>query len=382
MTETQAADEPAPKLAHGAVIVPYVLLALALLVTVPVVWLTVAGTGPIESIRQRAASAVVAMPSPLPETTAATAAPELDDRVQAAIRALRGESTDRGTAVAATQQAAVARVADGALPPAPDPALVEHAALGPLPRIGADGRGPWRVYARPFDPGDRRPRIAVVVSTLGLSSAATEAAIRNLPGQVTLAFQPYAENLEHWIGLARAAGHEVLINLPMEPLDYPTSDPGPRALFTALTPEQNLDRLEWVLSRVSGYVGVADHMGTRFTASPEAMSPILAALKARGLLFLDTRATLQSVGAQVASRHGVPRAINDRFLDDREVSRLAIDAQLAEVERIAADIGISVAIGQPYPVTIERLRAWLPELRRKGFALAPISAVVNLQADR
>lgn len=383
MTATPDPDEQEPTPARGAVVVPYALLSLALLVTIPVVWLTVTGPGPAPFESPTSASVTVPMPAGVSQSGAA--APELDDRVQAAIRALRGEPAAAAlpleSAPGSSPAPAPAAVV-GALGPVPDPALVELSASGPLPRISPDGREPWRVYARPFDATDQRPRIAVVVSTLGLSRDATDAAIHSLPGAVTLAFEPYADDLERWIGLARAAGHEVLINLPMEPLDYPISDPGPRALFTALPARENQGRLEWILSRVTGYVGVADTMGSRFTASPEAMSPILATLKARGLMFLDSRASLQSVAAQVASRQGVPRAINDRFLDDGAITRVRIDAQLAEVERIAADIGIAVTIGQPYPVTIERLRLWLPELHRKGFVLAPISAVANQQADR
>jgi polysaccharide deacetylase 2 family uncharacterized protein YibQ len=270
----------------------------------------------------------------------------------------------------------------GALAPAPDPALVEQSSVGLLPRIGSDGRLPWRVYARPFDVNDERPRVAVVLSALGLSSAATESAIQGLPGGVTLAFQPYTDNLQQWIHLARAAGHEVLINLPLEPLDYPVNDPGPQALFTAFEPAENLDRLNWTLSRVTGYVGVATHMGSRFTTSRDAMEPIMRVLSERGLLFVDTRSSARSVATNLSSELGVPRAINDRFLDAGEISRATIDARLAEVERIAREVGVSVAVGQAYPVTIERIRAWVPTLDGKGLVLAPISAVVNLQADR
>ncbi|MFQ5971988.1 MAG: divergent polysaccharide deacetylase family protein [Alphaproteobacteria bacterium] len=269
-----------------------------------------------------------------------------------------------------------------ALPPAPDPELIEETPLGPLPRISVDGRVPWQVYARPFDRDDRRPRVAVVLSSLGLSSAATEAAIQGLPGGVTLAFQPYARNLQHWIQLSRAAGHEVILNLPMEPLDYPDSDPGPQALFTALSPEENIERLHWALSRVTGYVGVTNHMGSRFTGSSEAMVPIVEALRRRGLLFLDSRTTASSIAASLAKRQGVPRAINDRFIDADEISRDSIDAHLVDVERIAQEVGVSVVIGQPYPVTIERLRVWLDGLEERGIVLAPVSAVVDLQADR
>lgn len=274
------------------------------------------------------------------------------------------------------------RRTSGSLPPAPDPALVEQSSFGPLPRIGPNGREPWQVYARPDSTRDDRPRVAVILSGLGLSSAATEAAIQELPGEVTLAFQPFADNIQQWIRLARAAGHEVLLNLPMEPVDFPESDPGPRALFVTLSPDENEERLRWALSRVSGYVGVVNHMGSRFTTSREAMQPVLAELKARGLLYVDARASARSVATVMASEMRVPRAINDRFLDAREVSRLTIDARLNELERIAQDAGVSIAIGQAFPVTIERVREWAKTLNSRGLTLVPVSAVVDKQADR
>jgi polysaccharide deacetylase 2 family uncharacterized protein YibQ len=276
----------------------------------------------------------------------------------------------------------IPRAQRGGLLPAPDPGLVESSPLGPLPRIGPDGREPWKVYARPFDERDDRPRVAIILSGLGLSSAATEAAIQDLPGEVTLAFQPFADNIQQWIRLSRAAGHEVLLNLPMEPVDFPANDPGPRALFVTLSPDENQDRMRWALSRVSGYVGVVNHMGSRFTTSRESMQPILAELKARGLLFVDARSAARSVATVLASEMEVPRAINDRFLDNREVSRATVDARLAEVERIAKDAGVSIAIGQAFPVTLERVRAWAATLEGKGIALVPISAVVDQQSDR
>ena len=268
------------------------------------------------------------------------------------------------------------------LRPAPDPALVEQSSFGPLPRIGANGREPWQAYARPTDRRTDRPRVAVILSGLGRSSAATEAAIQGLPGEVTLAFQPFADNIQQWIRLARAAGHEMLLNLPMEPVDFPANDPGPRALFVTLSPDENEERLRWALSRVTGYVGVVNHMGSRFTTSRESMQPILAEIKARGLLYVDARSSARSVATVMASEMQVPRAINDRFLDSREVSRVTIDARLTEIERIAKDAGVSIAIGQGFPVTIERVREWAQTLDSKGLTLVPVSAVVNTQADR
>ena len=282
----------------------------------------------------------------------------------------------------APQVAVVPRNSGRSLAPAPDPGLVESSPQGPLPKIGPDGREPWKVYARPFNGSDKRPRVAIILGGLGLSSAATEAAIQGLPSAVTLAYQPFADNIQQWIRLSRAAGHEVLLNLPMEPVDFPAIDPGPRALFVTLSPEENKDRLRWALSRVSGYVGVMNHMGSRFTISRDAMHPILAELKARGLLFVDARSAARSVATVMASEMQVPRAINDRFLDNREVSRASVDARLAEVERIAKEAGVSIAIGQAFPVTIERIAEWARTLEDKGIALVPISAVVDRQSDR
>jgi len=279
-------------------------------------------------------------------------------------------------------QPPVRRSGPDALAPAPDLALIEPSPQGPLPKIDAAGREPWQVYARPSKRSGDRPRVAVILSGLGLSGAATDAAIQGLPGEVTLAFQPFADNIQQWISLARAAGHEVLLNLPMEPVDFPANEPGPRALFVSLSPEENQDRLRWALSRVSGYVGVVNHMGSRFTVSREAMQPVLAELKARGLLFVDARSAARSVATVMASEMQVPRAINDRFLDNREVSRATVDARLAEVEEIARETGVSIAIGQAFPVTIERIREWSDTLSGKGIVLVPVSAVVDRQPDR
>ena len=269
--------------------------------------------------------------------------------------------------------------ADG-LARAPDPALVEASRFGRLPRVAPDGRKAWQAYARPFDANDQRPRISIIVGSLGLSGAATEGAIQRLPGPVTLSFSPYARGLDNWIVLARAAGHEVLLDLPMEPINFPANDPGPETLLTSLTAEQNRARLHSLLGRVSGYVGVVNHMGSRFTTSAPHLRPILTELRDRGLLFIDSRSSLRSVAARTASELKLPRAINNRFID-AEASRVAIDARLTELERIARISGFAVGISQAFPVTLDRLARWTRTLKDKGFALAPASAMVNAQPD-
>jgi polysaccharide deacetylase 2 family uncharacterized protein YibQ len=266
------------------------------------------------------------------------------------------------------------------LAPAPDPNLVEETRDGPLPVVGKNGRKPWQVYARPFDLSDKRPRVALIISGLGQSSSATEAAIQRLPGAVTLAFSPYAKNLDQWVTLARADGHEVLLTVPMEPLSYPENDPGPHTLLTSLSDQENEERLRFLLSRFPGYVGVLNTMGARMTTTPHSLKPILMKLKERGLLFVDARSSLRSVAASEATEIGLPRAINNRFIDIK-ASRSDIDQRLDELVRIAREGGYALGIGSPYPVTIERVALWVQELDGQGIALAPVSALVDKQPD-
>ena len=262
------------------------------------------------------------------------------------------------------------------LAPAPQPAVQVDGRFGSLPRIAEDGREPWKVYARPFPVERARPRIAILLQDLGLSQEQTNAAIQQLPGSVTLGFTPYARRLEQWIGLSRAAGHEVLLQLPMEPFDFPTSDPGPHTLLTSAGPDENLERLEFLLSRFTGYVGVYNRMGDRFTSSVESLMPILQSIHDRGLLFVDARTSGASVAGRLANELGLPHALNNREID-QVASRVEIDAKLIDLENIARQQGQALGIARPYPVTIERLAQWAKSLEEKGIDLAPVSALIG-----
>ena len=278
-------------------------------------------------------------------------------------------------------QSTATEAAAGRLAPVPDPALVLQTEKGLLPVIGPDGRQPWQVYARPFEAAEDTPRIAIIMGDMGLSAPATNTAIQQLPGTVTLAFAPYATNLQDWIGKSRAAGHEVMLQLPMEPYDYPANDPGPNALLTTLSAGANLERLEWLLSRFAGYTGVTNYMGSKFTTSAKDIRPVMEALKSRGLMFIDAKTSERSVASRIARDLGVPVAINNRYIDN-EASRRKIDERLGDLERIARASGAALGIAFPYPVTIERLAKWASELDAKGIRLAPASAVANRQTMR
>ncbi|WP_161988303.1 divergent polysaccharide deacetylase family protein [Elioraea sp. Yellowstone] len=257
----------------------------------------------------------------------------------------------------------------------PAPAHTAARPEGLAPDAVPEARQPWRAHARPFDQSDRRPRIAVMVVGLGISESATATAIERLPGEISLAFSPYGRDglLERQVAAARAAGHEVLIGLPMEPANFPLNDPGPQALLTGLPPPENAARLAWVLSRAQGYVGVTNAAsavlrGERFTASAEAMRPVLETLRARGLLYVEARP-----GERPPAM--VPARTADLVIDERP-ARAEIEARLAELEAIARERGVALGVSGPSPLSLDRLAAWAPGAAARGFALAPVSAVV------
>ncbi|HZD26890.1 MAG TPA: divergent polysaccharide deacetylase family protein, partial [Alphaproteobacteria bacterium] len=211
--------------------------------------------------------------------------------------------------------------------------------------------------------------------------AATTAAIQQLPGAITLAFAPYGRDLQDNVDQARAAGHEVLLQIPMEPIDYPTNDPGPHTLLTTVPARENLGRLDWLLGRFTGYVGTINYMGSRFTASAPSLRPVLIALRDRGLMFVDARSSPASVVIPLARDIGLPAVPNDRYIDN-EASRAAIDARLQELERLAKAHGQALGVCFPYPVTIERLAQWSRGLDAKGIDLAPASALLVQEKAR
>jgi uncharacterized protein len=242
----------------------------------------------------------------------------------------------------------------------------------PPPRPLAGDTPTWLRNAVAAPVSDGRPLIAMVIDDLGLRRANT-AALIEMPGPLTLAFLPYASALEQQTEAARAAGHELLVHVPMEAAGHEW--PGPNALLGTLTPPELLSRLRAQLRSFRGFVGVNNHMGSLLTADRAGMALVMAELRERDLLFLDSRTTAKSVAAHEAQRLGVPNAARDVFLDN-ELGLEYVRHQLRQTEQIARRRGSAVAIGHPHDVTIEALRGWLPTLEERGFALVPVSAVV------
>lgn len=266
-----------------------------------------------------------------------------------------------------------------ALSAAPDAALLAQGEVGALPIIGPDGRTPLAVYARPYQ-AKQGEKIALIATGLGLDRAATEAAIRILPPQVSLAFSIYGKGLDYWTQKAREAGHETLLELPMESKAFPVEDPGPHGLLTENSPKENIKQLHYILSRASGYIGVIGTMGSRFTTHEDVLKPIFAELKSRGLLYVDGGDT-GSAGPALAAQIGLPRAVVDMKLDD-DPSAVAIALKLTALEGVAHKRMVAVATLQAYPVTLRQISAWAATLERKKLELAPVSALADKQLLR
>jgi len=232
----------------------------------------------------------------------------------------------------------------------------------------------WQRHAVPVEPAAGRPRIAIVLDDLGPGRAAALMAIA-LPGPLTLAFLPYAEALPALTAEARAAGHELLVHMPMEPLDLAGNNPGPYALLTDLPLDEIRRRLVWGLQRFEGFVGINNHMGSAFSSFEPGLALVMEELAARGLLFLDSRTVGGSLGEGIALAEGVPALGRDVFLDNDPDDPAAIWAQLRLTEQIAASRGQAVAIGHPHPATLAALAAWLPEVVARGYQLVPVSAL-------
>jgi polysaccharide deacetylase 2 family uncharacterized protein YibQ len=258
-----------------------------------------------------------------------------------------------------------------------DPKLLEVTRHGGIPQIAADGTRPSAAYARPrVLPANRKdaPRIAIIISGVGISASGTADAFGKLPPTVTFALAPYATDLEKLAMRARDENHEVLLQVPMEPFDYPDNDPGPQTLLTNLTAAQNVDRLQYVMSRMQGYVGITSFMGARFTASEQVLSPILRETAKRGLIYVDDGASGRSLAGQVAGSNGLPFAKTDLVLDATP-SSADIDRALARLEMLARDNGNAVGAATAQPGTIARIAEWAKKVEERGFVLVPISMV-------
>lgn len=258
------------------------------------------------------------------------------------------------------------------------PDLSEETSAGTIPRMSGTGLTPFAAYRRPASGAveGAAPMIAVVVTGLGINEQGSLEAIDQLPDEVTLAFAPYGRSLSNSVAAARTAGHEVMLEVPLEPFDYPQNDPGPHTILTGEAPRANLEKLFWLMARFGGYFGVINNMGARFTASAADMAPIMEEFGARGLGYLDDGSSNRSVAAQLATANRVPFGRASQVIDANP-ARASILSALASLETQAMETGSAIGIVSALPISVQAVSEWARELDAKGIVLVPASALMK-----
>jgi len=288
------------------------------------------------------------------------------------------KGTHQDVVVAADGSDKAAAPADAATTSGGNPKLLEQSRYGMIP-VMVGTLKPFNAYATTTEAdrakADRTPTIAIVVAGLGIGAARTNDAVMKLPAAVTLAFTPYGADPGKLVAEARTRRHEVLLQIPMEPFDYPDNDPGPQTLLTASAPEQNLDRLTWHLSRIQGYVGLTNFMGARFVATEPSMQPIIRDAAKRGLGYLDDGSAPRSVAGTLAKSMAMPFARADLVVDAVPTGT-EIDKALARLESVAKERGNAVGMASALPVSIERIVNWSKSLESRGVLLVPLTTAM------
>ena len=256
----------------------------------------------------------------------------------------------------------------------PDPSVYEETKYGKLPVRSPTGARPMDVYARPGPGGGTR--IAIIVGGLGLSQTGTLNAIDDLPAGVTLAFAASGNSLQRWMQLARRDGHEILLQVPMEPFGYPQTDPGPHTLTVAEGKPKELSDLHYAMGRLTNYTGIVNYMGGRFMADADAIEPVMRDVGRRGLLFIDDGSSGQSLAGKLATPLGVPFARADMQLDG-DVARGAILAKLGGLEQVARRNGSAIGVASAFDESVDAIAAWAKEAQSRGIELVGVSALVN-----
>lgn len=248
----------------------------------------------------------------------------------------------------------------------------------PLPKPATDGRVSWQEYARPSKVSEDKRRVALLITGLGLSRAATLSAISKLPSAVSLSFSPYAEELEQWMIRSRREGHEVVLVLPLESKRFPIEDAGPLALLTSLSDEENMKLLETVLSSQQGYIGVEVSMGSKFTSDEFRVRELLTELNRRGLMIIDGVWNDRSLIPRVAKEMAMPRVISNVRLDN-VMAKSAVNAKLKELDTVVELRGSGVGTTTITPAILEQVLAWISSLPGKGIELVPVSALISTE---
>lgn len=301
-----------------------------------------------------------------PHPDAADAPPALPVEEEIKLPATLAKSDDGPITAAAVPLAAVS---DALAEKPPDG--------GTLPAIGKDGTKPWQYYAKPYERKGGLPMIAVIITGLGESKAVSESADR-LPENFSLSFSPYAGDVADLIKTARTAGHEAFLDLPLEPGNYPASDPGPHGLLLSKPPKENASRLQWLMEQAQGYVGFVTPQNEAYSSNPEYFKALLQTLSEHGLVLAVGHEPAKNETKQLLDSGNTATITADTLIDE-DLSPTAIQARLTSLEQTAKLRGYAVGVAGPFPVTLQQLKAWEAKLPADGFVLVPVTFIVRLR---
>jgi len=242
----------------------------------------------------------------------------------------------------------------------------------PLQKANPDTIPNWKKYAVQVElTGDSQ--IVVIFDDMGVDQIHSKI-VTDLLAPLTLSYLPYSRNIKEQTQRAANNGHELLMHIPMEPINHKI-DPGPNVLLDGIPEDELLHTLRWNLNQFTKFVGVNNHMGSNFTSNYSLMKIVFRELKQRGLFFLDSLTSNNSKGEIVAKSLNLPFVKRDLFIDHVD-DKIAIKKQLLQVEKISQARGFAIAICHPRETTINIIRPWLLTLKKKGFQLIPLSAVI------
>ncbi len=257
----------------------------------------------------------------------------------------------------------------------PEKELVEKTPYGWLPVRSGDGRTAFSAYSRPVE-SFGTTRIAIVVGGLGLSQTGTLSAIENLPSEITLGFAAYGNSLRRWMEVARKDGHELVLQLPMEPTNYPAVNPGKQTLLTSASADQNINNLHWFLGRLTNYAAVMNYLGSAMALNTDALAPVLQEIHDRGLAYLDDGSVPHGKSREIANKLQMPFAQSHMIIDEDRSAKM-IDRRLRALEKLARQNGYAIAVASAFPVSVERIARWTEAARKRGLEIVPLSALIN-----